>query len=72
MKAKKLTFANQTNSNFKKYFSKITNHKQLAYEVEIVFYKRSENISDHLITIVIPARNEAGNKKLLIDALNKF
>ena len=46
--------------------------KQLAYEVEIVFYKYSENITNHLISIVIPARNEAGNKKLLINALNKF
>ena len=46
--------------------------KQFAYELEIVFYKFSENISDHLISIVIPARNEAGNKELLIKALNKF
>jgi len=46
--------------------------KQLAYEIEIVFYKYSENTSDHLISILIPARNEAGNKGLLINALNKF
>ena len=46
--------------------------KQLAYEIEIVFYKYSENISDKLISILIPARNEAGNKALLINALNKF
>ncbi len=46
--------------------------KQLSYELEVVFYKYSENISDHLISIVIPARNEAGNKELLINALNKF
>ena len=46
--------------------------KQLAYELEIVFYKYSENFSEHLISIVIPARNEAGNKELLINALNKF
>ncbi len=39
---------------------------------EIVFYKYSENNSNHLISIVIPARNEAGNKELLINALNKF
>ena len=32
--------------------------KQLAYELEIVFYKYSENISKELISIVIPARNE--------------
>ena len=46
--------------------------KQLAYELEIVFYKYNENTSDHLISILIPARNEAGNKGLLINALNKF
>ena len=46
--------------------------KQLAYELEIVFYKFSENISKELISIVIPARNEEGNKDLLIEALNKF
>tara|TARA_A100001388_G_C28769162_1_gene502741 strand:+ start:846 stop:1937 length:1092 start_codon:yes stop_codon:yes gene_type:complete len=46
--------------------------KQLAYELEIVFYKYSENISNKLISIVIPARNEEGNKDLLIKALNKF
>ena len=46
--------------------------KQLAYELEIVFYKYSENISDQLISIIIPARNEEGNKELLMNALNKF
>ena len=46
--------------------------KQLAYELEIVFYKYSENISKELISIVIPARNEEGNKDLLIEAVNKF
>ena len=46
--------------------------KQFAYELEIIFYKYNENKSDQLITIVIPARNEEGNKELLIKALNKF
>ena len=46
--------------------------KQFAYELEIFFYKYNLNISNHLISIVIPARNEAGNKQLLINALNKF
>jgi len=46
--------------------------KQFAYELEIYFYKSKKNISDHLITIVIPARNEEGNKELLINALKKF
>jgi len=46
--------------------------KQLAFELEIVFYKYQEKVGDHLISIVIPARNEEGNKQLLIEALNKF
>ena len=58
--------------SLKNIFRKIPIIKQLAYELEIVFYKYSENISEHLISIVIPARNEAGNKELLINALNKF
>jgi len=58
--------------SLKNIFRKIPVIKQLAYELEIVFYKYSENISKHLISIVIPARNEAGNKQLLINALNKF
>ena len=58
--------------SIKNIFRKIPIIKQLSYELEIVFYKYSENISEHLISIVIPARNEAGNKELLINALNKF
>ena len=46
--------------------------KMLAYELEIIFYKYSENLSKKLISIVIPARNEEGNKDLIIKALNKF
>tara|TARA_Y100000991_G_scaffold21165_1_gene13629 strand:- start:29 stop:1120 length:1092 start_codon:yes stop_codon:yes gene_type:complete len=58
--------------SLKNIFRKIPIIKQLAYELEIVFYKFCEKNSDHLISIVIPARNEAGNKELLINALNKF
>ena len=46
--------------------------KQLAFELEIVFYKYHEKESDQLISIVIPARNEEGNRELLIKALNKL
>ena len=46
--------------------------KHLAFELEIVFYKYHEKVSDNLISIVIPARNEEGNRDLLIKALNKF
>ena len=46
--------------------------KMLAYELEIIFYKYSENLSKKLISIVIPAKNEEGNKDLIIKALNKF
>ena len=56
----------------KNIFRKLPIIKHLAYELEIFFYKYNENISNHLISIVIPARNEAGNKKLLINALNKL
>ena len=40
-------------------FRKLPIIKKLAYELEVVFYKYSENTSDNLITIVIPARNES-------------
>ena len=52
----------------KNIFRKLPIIKQLAYELEIYFYKYNENISDQLISIVIPARNEAGNQQLLINA----
>ena len=73
-KAKKLTPlpTKVIPKSLKNIFRKIPIIKQLAYELEIVLYKYSENISEHLISIVIPARNEAGNKELLINALNKF
>ena len=73
-KAKKLTPipTKVIPKSIKNIFRKIPIIKQLAYELETVFYKYSENISEHLISIVIPARNEAGNKELLINALNKF
>ncbi len=73
-KAKKLTPLSTKGipQSLKNIFRKIPIIKQFAYELEIVFYKYSENISEHLISIVIPARNEAGNKELFINALNKF
>ena len=46
--------------------------RDLAYEIEITLYKYKETNKNQLISIVIPARNEAGNKKLLISALKKF
>tara|TARA_B100001989_G_scaffold210558_1_gene159833 strand:+ start:2852 stop:3943 length:1092 start_codon:yes stop_codon:yes gene_type:complete len=59
-------------NSIKNIFRKLPIIKQLAYELEIVFYKFSEKKSDQLITIVIPARNEEGNKELLANALNEF
>ena len=44
----------------------------MAYELEITFYKYIENNSEQLISIIIPARNEEGNRELFIQALNKF
>ena len=73
-KAKKLTPlpTKLIPQSLKNIFRKIPIIKQLAYELEIVFYKYTETVSDHLISIVIPARNEAGNKDLIEKALNKF
>ena len=73
-KAKKLTpLPTQLIPKFlKNTLRKVPVIKQLAFEIEIVFYKYIEKSSDHLISIVIPARNEEGNKELLIEALNKF
>ena len=73
-KAKKLTPlpTKLIPQSIKNTFRKLPIIKQLAYELEIVFYKYNDYKSNHLITIVIPARNEAGNKELLINALNKF
>ncbi len=73
-KAKKLTPL-QTQiipKSIKNCLRKLPIIKQLAYELEIVFYKFSENISKELISIVIPARNEEGNRDLLVNALNRF
>ena len=73
-KAKKLTPlpTQLIPQSLKNIFRKLPIIKQLAYELEIVFYKYSDNTSNNLISIVIPARNEAGNKELLINALTKF
>ncbi len=73
-KAKKLTPlpTNIIPKSLKNIFRKLPIIKQLAYELEICFYKYTENFSDKSISIIIPARNEAGNKELLIKALNKF
>ena len=73
-KAKKLTPipTELIPKSFRNIIRKLPIIKQFAYELEIVFYKYTENKSNKLISIVIPARNEGGNKKLLIQALNKF
>ena len=73
-KAKKLTPlpTNLFPNSLKNILRKLPIIKQLAYELEIVFFKNNENISKKLISIIIPARNEEGNKELLINALNKF
>ena len=73
-KAKKLTPlpTQRIPQTLKNIFRKLPIIKHLAYELEIVFYKYIDNNSDQLISIIIPARNEEGNKKLFIKALNKF
>tara|TARA_B100000900_G_C20548798_1_gene703786 strand:- start:401 stop:1492 length:1092 start_codon:yes stop_codon:yes gene_type:complete len=73
-KAKKLTPlpTEIVPKKLKNIFRKLPIIKHLAYELEIVFYKYIENNSDQLISIIIPARNEEGNKELFIKALKKF
>ena len=73
-KAKKLTplptqIFPQTLKNI---FRKLPIIKHFAYELEIFFYRYIENSSEQLTSIIIPARNEEGNKQLFIKALNKF
>ncbi|MBK17169.1 MAG: glycosyl transferase [Prochlorococcus sp. SP3034] len=58
--------------SFKNIFRKLPIIKELAFEIEIVLYKYEEVTKEQLISIVIPARNEEGNKALLIHALEKF
>ena len=73
-KAKKITplKTNFVPKIFKNIFRKIPIIRELAFEIEIVLYKYKETKKEQLISIVIPARNEEGNKSLLITALEKF
>ena len=73
-KAKKLTpiRTKLIPQSIKNIFRKLPIIKQLAFEIEIIFYKYHENVNNPMISILIPARNEEGNKELLIEALNKF
>ena len=59
-------------NSIKNVIKKVPLIKQLAFEIEITLYKYKETNNNKLISIVIPARNEAGNKKLLVSALKKF
>jgi hypothetical protein len=73
-KAKKLTPlpTKRIPKTLKNILRKLPIIKHLAYELEIIFYNYIENNSEQLISIIIPARNEEGNKKLFIKALKKF
>ena len=63
-KAKKLTPlpTQMVPKSLKNIFRKLPIIKQLAYELEIVCYKYTEETSEQSISIIIPARNEEGNK----------
>jgi len=50
----------------------LINKSSIDSKFEFNFYKYIENNSEQLISIIIPARNEEGNKQLFIKALNKF
>jgi len=73
-RAKKLTpiSTNFVNQSIKNILRKLPILKDLAYELEITFYKGTQIHNEKFISIVIPARNEEGNRELLINALNKF
>ena len=73
-RAKKLTPLNTTIvPNFiKNILRKLPFVKDLAFELEIILYKHEAILNERLISIVIPARNEEGNRELLIYALNKL
>ncbi len=73
-RAKKLTpiTTNFVNHSIKNILRKLPILKDLAFELEITLHKDTYNSDEKLISIVIPARNEEGNKKLLIHALNKL
>jgi len=73
-RAKKLTpiSINFINQPIKNIFRKLPIVKDLAFELEITLYKHIAIDDEKLISIVIPARNEEGNRDLLITALNKL
>ena len=73
-RAKKLTpiSTNFVNQSIKNILRKLPILKDLAFELEITLYKDTDIHDEKFISIVIPARNEEGNKKLLIYALNKL
>ena len=73
-KVKKLTPLNTQifPTSIKNILKKLPIIKELAFEIEITLYKYKETNNNKLISIVIPAKNEAGNKKLLVSALKEF
>ena len=73
-RAKKLTpiSINFINQSIKNIFRKLPILKELAFELEITLYKNSVIHDEKFFSIVIPARNEEGNRELLIYALNKL
>ena len=73
-RAKKLTPINTgfINQSIKNILRKLPTLKDLAFELEITLHKDTYINHEKFISIVIPARNEEGNKELLINALNKL
>ena len=73
-KAKKLTpiHLNFVNQSIKNILRKLPILKDLAFELEITLYQHKISKNEKFISIVIPARNEEGNRELLINALNKL
>ena len=73
-RAKKLTPmpTNFINHSIKNILRKLPVIKDLAFELEITLYKNTDISANKFISIVIPARNEEGNRELLINALNRL
>ena len=46
--------------------------RSIAYEIELVLYKYESNAEKQPVSIVIPARNEEGNKDLIRKGLQKL
>lgn len=73
-KAKKITPLNTkyVPSFLRNSIRKLPLIRSIAYEIELVLYKYESNAEKQPVSIVIPARNEEGNKDLIRKGLQKL